>query len=353
MKLLFKDFKKGKIKAKIDSLDDLWYLSTIIEEGDLISGQTTRKIVFGDKQQKTKSEKKSVFLKIKVKKLEFHKYSNVLRVSGDIIEGPEFISISSAHSFELKEGTIFNLFKENWLKFQKDKILESSKDISKKILICVMDRENAYFALSKKYGYEFLGKFKGDVEKKEEGTKSKGNFYPDIIKDLQKYTEKYHIEHIILASPAFFKEDLFKLIKGKKIKNKVVLATCSNVGKNGINEVLKRQEIQQILLQDKVSNEIKIVENLLQEISKDNLATYGIKGVEKALDAGAIKTLLITDSYIHKKREQEKFKEIDMIMRTVEQIKGKINLISKDHEGGKKLDGLGGIAALLRYKINY
>ena len=156
MKLLFKDFKKGKIKAKIESLDDLWYLSTIIENGDFISGQTTRKIIFGDKQQKTKSEKKTLFLKIAVDKLEFHKYSNVLRVSGAIVEAPEFVSIGSAHSFELKEGSAFELFKENWLKFQKDKILESAKDTSKKILICVMDRESAYFALSKKYGYEFL-----------------------------------------------------------------------------------------------------------------------------------------------------------------------------------------------------
>jgi len=353
MKLLFKDFKKGKIKAKIESLDDLWYLSTIIENGDFISGQTTRKIIFGDKQQKTKSEKKTLFLKIAVDKLEFHKYSNVLRVSGAIVEAPEFVSIGSAHSFELKEGSAFELFKENWLKFQKDKILESAKDTSKKILICVMDRESAYFALSKKYGYEFLGKFKGDVEKKDEEVKAKGNFYPDIIKDLQKYTEKYHIEHIILASPAFFKEDLFKLIKDKKIKGKIVLATCSNVGKNGINEVLKRQEIQNVLLQDKVSKEIKLVEELLQEISKNKLAVYGIRAVKKTLELGAIKVLLITDSFIHKKREQEKFGEIDKIMRNVEQMKGKINLISGEHEGGKKLDGLGGIAALLRYKIDY
>lgn len=353
MKLLFKNFKKGKIKVKIESLDDLWYLSHIIEEGDLISGQTTRKIIFGDKQQKTKSEKKSMFLKIKVNRLEFQESSNILRASGEIIEAPEFVSIGSAHSFELKEGAIFELSKEKWLEFQKNKILESSKDTSKKILICVMDREHAYFALSKKYDYKFLGKFKGNVEKKKEGTKSKGVFYPEIIKDIKKYSEKYKIEHIILASPAFFKEDLFKIIKDEKIKKKIVLATCSCVGKNGINEVLKRQEIQNVLLQDKVSKEIKIVEELLQGISKNNLAVYGIRDVKKALDLGAIKVLLITDSFIHKKRQQKNFGEIDKIMETVEQIKGKIYLISKEHEGGKKLDGLSGIAAILRYKIDY
>ncbi|MBI2646881.1 hypothetical protein HYW99_00215 [Candidatus Woesearchaeota archaeon] len=30
-----------------------------------------------------------------------------------------------------------------------------------------------------------------------------------------------------------------------------------------------------------------------------------------------------------------------------------MEIISSEHEGGQKLDGLGGIAAILRFKINY
>ena len=44
---------------------------------------------------------------------------------------------------------------------------------------------------------------------------------------------------------------------------------------------------------------------------------------------------------------------LDELMKKTEEMKGKIYLISSDHEGGKKLDGLGGIAAILRYKLNY
>ena len=40
-------------------------------------------------------------------------------------------------------------------------------------------------------------------------------------------------------------------------------------------------------------------------------------------------------------------------MRFVEQVKGEIHIISSDHEGGQKLDGLTGIAALLKYKLEY
>jgi protein pelota len=38
-------------------------------------------------------------------------------------------------------------------------------------------------------------------------------------------------------------------------------------------------------------------------------------------------------------------------MRTVESNSGKIHIISREHEGGKKLDGIGGIGAILRYKV--
>ncbi len=40
-------------------------------------------------------------------------------------------------------------------------------------------------------------------------------------------------------------------------------------------------------------------------------------------------------------------------MRTIDSMKGQVHIISSEHEGGKKLDGLGGLGALLRYKLNY
>ena len=38
-------------------------------------------------------------------------------------------------------------------------------------------------------------------------------------------------------------------------------------------------------------------------------------------------------------------------MTLVDQTKGNVLVVGSDHEGGKKLGGLGGIAALLRYKL--
>ena len=44
MKILKRNLKKGEIKLRIENLDDLWYLSQIIDSNDLVSGSTLRKI---------------------------------------------------------------------------------------------------------------------------------------------------------------------------------------------------------------------------------------------------------------------------------------------------------------------
>ncbi|MBW3010913.1 mRNA surveillance protein Pelota, partial [Candidatus Woesearchaeota archaeon] len=62
MKIIRKDLKNGEIKFRITNLDDLWFLSHMIESGDLIKGKTTRKIKVGADQKDV--AKKTFFLAI-------------------------------------------------------------------------------------------------------------------------------------------------------------------------------------------------------------------------------------------------------------------------------------------------
>jgi len=351
MKILHKDVKKNTIKIKIENLDDLWYLSYILDKGDLVKGQTQRKVKVGAEQ--TKQVKKTVFVKIKVDNIEFHKYSDILRISGTIVECPEDIPKGSHHTINAEVNSIITIEKEQFLKYQLGKLKEAEDVKVPKILLCVMDREEAFFALLKTYGYELLSEIEGDVQKKRIEEKTKTSFYPEIIKLLEGYDKRYKPDNIILASPAFFKEDLFKEIKNQDLKKKIVLATCSSAKEDAITEVLKRQEIQEVLKKDRITKEINLVENLLKEISKNNLAVYSFKETKKAIEAGAVSILLITDKFIQKKRQADKFEEIDKLMRLIENLKGNIHIISSEHGGGKKLDGLGGIGGILRYKITY
>ena len=95
--------------------------------------------------------------------------------------------------------------------------------------------------------------------------------------------------------------------KHPDIAKKVLLSTCNATGKNGINEVLKRPEVSSALKQERVIKETALVEELLAHIAKEDLAVYGLAKTNEAAEAGAIKTLMITDKLIRELREKEEY----------------------------------------------
>ncbi len=354
MKQIYSSLKKGEIKVKIENLDDLWYLSNIIDPGDLVKGKTVRKIKLGkDEQRKADVIKKPVFIAVRAEKIEFSETASMLRVLGVITEGPEDIPRGEHHTFNLEISSVITIIKEQWLKFQLDRLKEACSAKIAKILIVVLDREEAYFALMKKYGYTILSHIKGKVAKKTELEKAEGSFYGEVIKTIEEYERRYGFGQIIIASPSFWKEYLMNELENEELKKKIIPATCSSVDKTGINEVLKRPETKEALKQDRIAKEVNLVEELLTEISKNNLAAYGIRDTENAANAGAVSVLLVTDSLIKKSREENTYGRIDAVMKATEATKGAISIISSEHEGGKRLDGLGGIGAILRYKLSY
>ncbi|MBI2138764.1 pelota family protein, partial [Candidatus Woesearchaeota archaeon] len=148
-------------------------------------------------------------------------------------------------------------------------------------------------------------------------------------------------------------DEVMKQADDQELKKKIILATCNDTGRTGINEVLKRPEVKEALKEDRIAREVQAVDELLQEISKQGAAAYGMEETGKAVDAGAVASLLITDSCIGACREKGAYPMLETYFKKAEQAKGNIIIISSDHEGGKQLDGLGGIGALLRYKLHY
>ncbi|HLD88717.1 MAG TPA: mRNA surveillance protein pelota [Candidatus Nanoarchaeia archaeon] len=352
MKIIYSNLKNGEFKIKIESLDDLWYLSNIIDAGDFVKGETVRKIKVGGKEESSDVFKKKIFIKIEVEKTEFGADAKTLRILGKIADAPEDVPRGSHHSFVVLEGTIIAIIKDRWLKYQLDAIKEASGAKTPKILICAFDRESAIFAVMKRQGYEILAEIEGDVQKKRFEEARKSSFFSEIARILKEYAERKKADKIVVGSPAFWKDELMKEIDDE-LRKKIILATCSSVSRNALDELIKRPEVKEALKQERSAREMNAVDELLREIAKDNLAVYGIKETEVAAGIGAVKILLVTNSLIQKSRSEGFYSRIERIMKYVDNSGGEIMIVSSEHEGGKKLDGLGGIASITRYKINY
>lgn len=347
MKILAKNLRQGEVKVLVENPDDLWFLNNIIDPGDRISGKTLRKI---KATEEAKAERKPIFLALTVEKLEYTPQE--LRTAGKITEGPEDVPRGSYHTFAITPGTRLTITKPEWLSYQLDYLTEASEITPPKIVICVFDREEALFAKLTREGYELLSTLKGKVAKKRVEEKVKETFHDDIIAKLEDYDKRFGLDKIILASPAFWKEELYKVLKNPELRKKIILATCSGADETAIAEVLKRKETQQALQQERISKEMALVDNLMVAIAKNDKAAYGFDDVKNAAEAGAIEHLLVADSLIQELREKGAFKELDAIMKQADRAKGRVWIISTEHEGGKKLKGLGGIAATLRYSLH-
>jgi protein pelota len=351
MKIMKKDLKHGIVSVISQTPDDLWYLSQIICAGDVVSAKTERKIKIGSSEERSGSVvKKTVKLSISAERIDYS--GNILRVSGKITEAPEDIPRGSYHTISVEEGTFLTISKERWNAYEIARLNEAAEQSGQNVLIVVFDREEAIFALLNSKGYEILSEIKGEVQKKGFDTKGK-NFYKEIIKILTDYAGKYKPESIVLASPAFWTEELLKELSDKTLLGKIVKASCSDVGIGAIDEVLKRPELSSVLKEGRAAKEAKYVDEILAEIRKEGAVAYGGKEVGDAVNSGAVSKLFVSTDLIADSRQENYFHKIESIMKSADSMKGEVIVINSDNDAGKKLDGIGGIAALLRYKMSY
>lgn len=349
MQIIKQDFKNGTVRFKVTDQDDLWYLSNIVEPEDLVRGTATRKIRIGDGEN-AKVAKKKITLTIRAEKIEYVPENEVTRVNGTIIEGPDDIPKGSYQNISLEEGNDYILTKTKWLSYHKDKLKEAS-NIKFKYLFCLFDRDEAMFAISLRSGYRILTRIKSNMPKKAYSNTQESNFYLEILKMIETYSGQHKPERIILAAPSFYKDEPTKLIKDQDLKKIITTVSCSSVSSPALEEVMRSPELNSILQNSRSRFEGVIVEELMQEIGKEGAYSYGFEEVKKAAEIGAVTKLLITDRLVTKLREKNDYTKLDNIMKLVDNLKGEIHIISSENDAGKKLDGLGGIGATLRYKL--
>ncbi len=340
--------RQGEASLTIETLDDLWYLHELIEPGDTVSGKTPRKM---KATEEAEGIKRWVFMAVRVQQAQFSESSSTLRVLGTVLDGPEDIPRGTHHTIAIEPGMQITLAKPEWLGFQRDRLKEACAQKPPKILICVFDREEARFARLTAGGHEQLVHLKGDVQRKRMETKSSKDFFEEIVAQVRVYDERYHFERIILASPAFWKDELLKRLTDPSLRKKSLLATCSGADASALGEVLRRDEVRAALAADRITREVQLVDELMKRIRTGSKAAYGIVQVKAAAAAGAIETLMVSDKTIHSRRASGTFAEIEALLRDADRAGGKVVIVSASHEGGQRLDGLGGIAALLRFAV--
>lgn len=353
MKIIEEDEKEGIVEIIPESLDDLWHLSHIIEVGDNASSKTTRRIqdTTGDKLRSDRGVKKTFYLSLDVENVAFHLFTGKLRLTGSITAGPEdIIPLGSHHTLEVKLNKSITIKKERWGKWAVNRLNQAIED-SKKLsaIIISMEDDTATIGLMRQFGIEYFGSIKGHISGKRIIDKNRQknivDFYEKVVASINKFDS---IQNIVIVGPGFVKSDFYDYLKEKhKDLSKIsVVESTGSGGRNGINEVLRKGTVEKLTSQNRVAFEMGAVNRLLEEIGKNSSkVAYGLKQTKNAINMGAVNQLLILDNKVASENMGD---DMDM----VENMKGEVMVISSEHDGGKQLESLGGMAAFLRYEIN-
>ena len=153
-----------------------------------------------------------------------------------------------------------------------------------------------------------------------------------------------NLKGILVGGPGPTKEDFLK--EGQLVtalKDKVIaVKDIGYADEHGLELLVETSEEE--LSEQEITKEKKLMEEFFDKLGKDKDKTsYKLEEVKKALTMGAVDKLFISKKL--EKNEQEE------LQKTAEQTAVTVHLISNDTEEGVQFYNLGGVGAILRFKI--
>ncbi|MEK6970944.1 MAG: mRNA surveillance protein pelota [archaeon] len=348
MRILRLSAVEKRIVVECHSSEDFPFVASLIREGDLVYGETDRAIK--PKEAGQKAFRLPMTLLIKVNSTEVDESTPSLRVSGSIEEGSpaEFVELHAHHSLVFGLYTPISITKKEWLSHEIEKLKQYEKESQKPLYFSVvLDDEEAHLIQVSGSGLKEVGLInaqRSGKQFKSEGSEEK------YFSKLSEIIFASPLPTIILAGPGFTRESLVKYLleRNPKTNPKQFLSVpTTNTGEKGIREALSSQSIAKALGESRLVKENALMQEVLMHLGKDDgLCAYGFSHVERSVKAGAAYVVLLSSQFDRLSREKS-----SALQEYCHQSGIQVFILDVVHDPGKQLEGLSGIASLLRYRF--
>ncbi|MFC7073128.1 mRNA surveillance protein pelota [Halovenus rubra] len=334
-----------------ENVDDLWHISHVIEPEDRVAGDTTRRIQRNDDQLRDKGgEREHLWVGLSVDDVEFARFANRLRVGGVIEECSREDQLGLHHTVNVEEHDEIEIEKR-WKSDQRERIEEAVEATDNPdVAIATVSEGTAFVHSVEQFGTEERASITGPTGKGEYARSRS-----ELFEELTAILHRMDVEAIILAGPGFTKNDALDNIEqnAPDVAEKIQTVDTSSVGDRGVHEVLKRGAVEEVQEQTRIAEESELIDELMGRISDGAKVSYGPQNVAEAAEFGAIDQLLVLDSDVRRERTSDGDWDIDVntVIETTEQKGGDVTVFSNEFDPGQQLSNLGGIAALLRYRV--
>lgn len=235
--------------------------------------------------------------------------------------------------------------------------LQELLDAKEEYGLVVMDRRDATIALLKGKAIVILSKTHSHVPGKfKTGGQSARRF--ERLRDIaahehyvkvgdymkEQFLSRPNLKGIILGGPGPTKNDFYDgaYITNDVKKKIIAVKDITYTDEFGVQELLERS--QDTLADEEVADEKKIMSKFFEMLAKQSThVSYGKDHVRKALEMGAVDTLLLSEDL-----DDSVIEEFEQIAKS---MGSSIKIISVETREGAQLRDIGKIAAILRYQI--
>ena len=333
-----------------EHLDDLWHLQYVIEPGDRVSGQTSRRVQRDDEQLRdTGGEREPMSVTLAVEEAEFHEFANRLRVSGEIVGCSREDQLGHHHTLNVEAFDELSIEKV-WKADQNDRLAQAEEAADRPDVAIATEEAAAFVHTVSQAGAEERTSLTGPT--------GKGEYARDrseLFAELGEVLANMDPDAVILAGPGFTKQDALDHLEEHhpELADRVHVVDTSSVGDRGVHEVFSRGAVDEVLAETRLAAEAAAIDELMHRVKSGEKAVYGPEAVERAAEYGAVEELLVLDERLRAERggAGEWSIDVNAVIETVEQQGGEVTVFTSEFDPGRQLGGLGGIAALLRYRI--
>jgi protein pelota len=341
---------RERVSVVPETLDDLWHLSYVLEPGDRVAGDTTRRIQRDEEELRdTGGEREHMWVAIEVDDVEFAKFANRLRVGGQIVDCSREDQLDFHHTLNVEPNTEVDIEKR-WKPDQADRLTDAVEATENPdVAIATVEEGEAHVHTVAQYGTESRATITGTTGKGEYARPRE-----ELFGELADVLRRQDVDAYILAGPGFTKQDALAYIEDEAptVAENLSMVDTSAVGDRGVHEVLKRGAVEEVQAETRIAEEADLIDELTARIADGAKVAYGPDQVAEAAEFGAIETLLVLDMELREERSASEWDvDVDEILTTTEQKGGEIVVFSGEFDPGQQLANLGGIAALLRYRI--
>jgi protein pelota len=342
---------RERITLVPETLDDLWHLTYVLEPGDHVGGDTTRRIQRNDDQLRdTGGEREYMYATIEVDTVEFARFANRLRVGGEIIDCSREDQLGHHHTLNVEERDELEVEKV-WKTDQLERLQEAVEAADNPdVAIATVEEGEAHVHTVAQYGTEERASITAPTGKGEYARPRE-----ELFEELTDILARQDADAIILAGPGFTKQDALDHITEREpeLAGQITTVDTSAVGDRGVHEVLKRGAVEEVQAETRIAEEADLIDELMAEIGNGEKAAYGPEQVAEAAEYGAVDTLLVLDEALRRERGDGDWDvDVDEMIEATEQQGGEVTVFSSEFDPGMQLANLGEVAAILRYRLD-